>query len=122
MQSGSDTLKYNYDQAIAECQKIGSGLATIKNASDYDAFITIIQNSGLLLPEFPSLLERIWISGKKEDGIWRWHDGEAIPEPWYWHTNQPGFDGGCARVNTENNGIRIKNFECSPLFYQMLCE
>jgi len=76
VENGSVTQSFNYDQGQAECEKIGTGLAIIRNQSDYNALMSTINKSGILLSKKVTV---IWISGRKSLGSWKWYTGEVIP-------------------------------------------
>jgi len=121
VQGGLANQTFNYDEARLECAKIGTDLAIIRNDTDFNILMNTVQRSGMFIPDFGAQKERMWISGRRTDEVWRWHTGEEIPDPWLWDTGFP-TDNNCARINTEKDEIYIRSFLCSTNFYQMLCE
>jgi len=126
--SGSDT-GLTYDEAQLECEKIGSGLAIVRNQSDHDSLINTINTSGLLqnmlIPKWPyeSLYTRVWISGKKTTGPWQWYTGETIPNPWFWAPGENDYVGtACARVVIELNPFLLRDSDCGDIMIKLLCE
>jgi len=126
--SGSDT-GLTYDEAQLECEKIGSGLAIVRNQSDHDSLIKSINTSGLLqnMPpsEDPYLYKRVWISGKKTNGQWRWYTGELIPTPWFWAPGENDQSGtACARVTIDMYPVEFRDASCTiyEIFIKLLCE
>jgi len=126
--SGSNTGLV-YSEAQFECEKIGSGLAIVRNQSDHDSLINIINTSGFLQNMPPSdvlfLYTRVWISGKKTNGQWRWYTGEPIPNPWFWAPGENDEIGtACARVAIDMYPIEFRDASCTTNgdFIKMLCE
>ena len=129
MEHGSVTQSFNYDQGQVECEKFGTGLAIIRNQSDYNALMSTINKSGILLNK-PTQIEvidnKIWISGRRSAGLWEWYTGEVIPTPWFWSPGQPDdtFDG-CARIYTGVSPFQINDNECGApghLYFKLACE
>ena len=126
VESGSVTDSYTYDQAQTECEKIGSGLAIMRNQSDYNALISTVDRSGILLNAFSGDVEtdgKVWISGRKSSGSWKWYTGEVIPTPWFWTPGQPDatFDA-CARLRTVTSPYEINDEMCDTYYYKLACE
>ena len=126
--SGSDT-GLTYDEAQLECEKIGSGLAIVKNQSDHDSLINTINTSGILQNmlilawPYQSLYTRVWISGKKTNGQWRWYTGEAIPNPWFWAQGENDYVGtACARVSIDLSPFLFRDSACVDRMIKLLCE
>ena len=126
VESGSVTDSFNYDQAQTECEKIGSGLAIMRNQSDYNALISTVNKSGILLNAYSGVVERdgkVWISGRKSSGSWKWYTREIIPTPWFWTPGQPDatFDA-CARLRTVTSPFEINDSFCTSYFHKLACE
>jgi len=123
---GSNT-GLNYNEAQLECERIGSGLAIVRNQSDHDSLINIINTSGLLQNVPPSdepyMYTRVWISGKKTNGQWRWYTGEPIPNQWFWAPGENDEVGtACARVVINVNTFPVRDITCPDKFIKMICE
>jgi len=118
---------YTYDEAQTECEKIGSGLAIVRNQSDHDSLINTINTSGLLqnMPtlDYPFLYTRVWISGMKTTDQWQWYTGEPIPEAWFWAPGENDRVGtACARVAIYVNPFEIRDSVCDDAYIKMICE
>jgi len=113
----------SYDQAQLVCENVGSGLATIRNQSDFDALYDIANKSGHRLFQEPDD-RAFWISGQRTTGTWRWYTAEVIPSPWFWYTGQPDHpsDPACARVNVETAILRIIDYICHLGYKILMCE
>jgi len=114
----------SYDQAQLVCENVGSGLATIRNQSDFDALYGVANKSGHRLFQEP-VDRAFWISGQKTTGTWRWYTGEVIPSPWFWYPVQPDplRDPACARVNVQTATFKILYWDCTgPDFKILMCE
>ena len=112
-----------YDKAQQECEKIGSGLAIVRNQSDYDSLINTINTSDMLLdiPSGDYVYERAWISGKKTTD--QWYTGEPIPEAWFWAPGENDQVGtACARVMIDVNPFEIRDSSCDSNIIKMICE
>jgi len=129
VERGSVTQSFNYYQAQAECEKIGSGLAIIRNQSDYNALMSTVNRSGILLNAYSGDTEidgKVWISGRNSSGSWKWYTGEAIPTPWFWTPGQPNdpYDS-CARLRTVTSPFEINDNTCdhpNHYYYKLACE
>jgi len=120
--SGSDT-GLTYDEAQLECEKIGSGLAIVRNQSDHDSLINIINTSGLLQNMLVYTNLRVWIGGKKTTGPWQWYTGELIPDTWLWAPGENDHVGtACARVTIDMNPFLIRDNICEDMFLKMICK
>ena len=114
-----------YDKAQVECEKIGSGLAIVRNQSDYDSLINTINTSDMLLyiPSGDYVYTRAWISGMKTTGEWQWYTGEPIPEAWFWAPGKHNRVGtACARVIIDVNPFEIHASQCYSNINKMICE
>ena len=114
-----------YDKAQQECEKIESGLAIVRNQSDYDSFINTISTSDMLLdiPSGDYVYERAWISGKKTTDQWQWYTGEPIPEAWFWAPGENDRVGtACARVMIDVNPFEVRDSSCDSNINKMICE
>ena len=127
MESSSVAQSFTYGQGQAECEKIGTGLAIIRNQSDYNALMSTVLKSGILLDKRQNnneIDDKIWISGRKSSGSWKWYTGEVIPTPWFWLPGEPNY-GGCARLRTVTSPFEVKDHDCvEPVsfFYKLACE
>ena len=122
-----DRFGFTYDEAQVECEKIGSGLAIVRNQSDYDILINTINMSGMVLhmPTSDSyyLYTRAWISGMKSTGEWQWYTGEPIPEAWFWAPGENDQVGtACARVIIDVNPFEIRDRWCDDAYMKIICE
>ena len=129
MERGSITQSFNYDQGQTECEKIGTGLAIIRNESDYNALVSTINRSGILLsrPKWNENDFKIWVSGRKSSGTWTWYTGEVIPTPWLWSSESPrvGASEGCARLIAVTSPFAINDYVCDHpghYYYKLACE
>jgi len=128
VERGSVNQSFNYDQGQAECVKIGTGLAIIRNQTDYNALMSTINKSGILLNR-PSKTEndlKIWVSGRKLSKLWTWYTGEVIPTPWFWNPEHPGTAlYGCARLIAVTSPFGINDYACDHpghYYYKLACE
>ncbi|XP_067653263.1 uncharacterized protein [Haliotis asinina] len=62
--------KRNFEGARNSCQQYGGGLPILKDEFGLSFFITLVQGSGA----------NTFIGGEEVAGVWRWLDGEAIPD------------------------------------------
>ena len=117
-----DRFCFTYDEGQVECEKIGSGLAIVRNQSDYDSLINTINTSDMLL-HMLYVYTRAWISGMKTTDQWQWYTGEPIPEAWFWAPGENNHVGtACARVIIDVNPFEIRDSWCDSDIQKIICE
>ncbi|XP_048751416.1 uncharacterized protein LOC125663154 [Ostrea edulis] len=73
-------LKYvsvyvKYPDAVNHCNADGGDLIRIDSQQKFDIFKT----------HLGPFVHAVWVQGKKEGTVWKFHDGTPIPNPYYCH-------------------------------------
>ena len=115
----------DYDAAQEECEGVGSGLAIIRNQSDWDALQTTVKQSRITVMLEDFHFSKMWISGRKRSSNWRWYTDEIFGEDWpFWAQNQPNVDGeACARIRTSpDSWMSVADAACAAMTNSFICE